>query len=100
MEARSTPALPTLRLPTKKACAKFFDMTAFSWKSPEPTAVTAAVAIHAASRRWLSFFRRYGLAVDAGRLRCGGHRQGWWRAAMGGPLILLMPRRRQENPVR
>ena len=26
-------------------------------QSPEPTAVTAAVAIHAASRRWLSFFR-------------------------------------------
>ena len=26
-------------------------------KSPEPTAVTAAVAIHVASRRWLSFFR-------------------------------------------
>jgi len=26
-------------------------------KSPEPTAVGAAVAIHAASRRWLSFFR-------------------------------------------
>ena len=26
-------------------------------KSPEPTAVGAAVAIHAASRRWLSFLR-------------------------------------------
>jgi hypothetical protein len=26
-------------------------------QSPEPTAVTAAVAIHAASRRWLSFLR-------------------------------------------
>ena len=26
-------------------------------KSPEPTAVAAAVAIPAASRRWLSFFR-------------------------------------------
>jgi hypothetical protein len=26
-------------------------------QSPEPTAVTAAVAVHAASRRWLSFFR-------------------------------------------
>ena len=26
-------------------------------KSPEPTAVAVAVAIHAASRRWLSFFR-------------------------------------------
>jgi len=26
-------------------------------QSPEPTAVGAAVAIHAASRRWLSFFR-------------------------------------------
>jgi len=26
-------------------------------KSPEPTAVAAAGAIHAASRRWLSFFR-------------------------------------------
>jgi len=26
-------------------------------KSPEPTAVTAAVASHAASRRWLSFLR-------------------------------------------
>jgi hypothetical protein len=26
-------------------------------KSPEPTAVAAAVAIHATSRRWLSFFR-------------------------------------------
>ena len=26
-------------------------------KSPEPTAVAAAVAIHAASRRWLSFLR-------------------------------------------
>jgi len=26
-------------------------------KSPEPTAVAAAVAIHAASRRWLSFGR-------------------------------------------
>jgi len=26
-------------------------------QSPEPTAVAAAVAIHAASRRWLSFFR-------------------------------------------
>ena len=25
--------------------------------SPEPTAVGAAVAIHTASRRWLSFFR-------------------------------------------
>jgi hypothetical protein len=28
--------LPKLRLPTKKQCANFFDMTAFSWKSPEP----------------------------------------------------------------
>ena len=26
-------------------------------KSPEPTAVAAAVASHVASRRWLSFFR-------------------------------------------
>jgi hypothetical protein len=26
-------------------------------KSPEPIAVTAAVAIHVASRRWLSFLR-------------------------------------------
>jgi hypothetical protein len=26
-------------------------------QSPEPTAVAAAVASHAASRRWLSFFR-------------------------------------------
>jgi hypothetical protein len=26
-------------------------------QSPEPTAVAAAVAIHVASRRWLSFFR-------------------------------------------
>lgn len=26
-------------------------------KSPEPTAVAAAVAIHIASRRWLSFGR-------------------------------------------
>ena len=26
-------------------------------QSPEPTAVAAAVAFHAASRRWLSFFR-------------------------------------------
>ena len=26
-------------------------------QSPEPTAVAAAVAIHAASRRWLSFLR-------------------------------------------
>jgi hypothetical protein len=26
-------------------------------QSPEPTAVAAAVAIHAASLRWLSFFR-------------------------------------------
>jgi hypothetical protein len=26
-------------------------------QSPEPTAVAAAVAIHAANRRWLSFFR-------------------------------------------
>ena len=26
-------------------------------QSPEPTAVAAAVAIHATSRRWLSFFR-------------------------------------------
>ena len=33
MEARSTPALPTMRLPNKKQCANFFDMTAFSWKS-------------------------------------------------------------------
>jgi hypothetical protein len=31
----------------------------FVWpnKSPEPTAVGASVAIHATSRRWLSFFR-------------------------------------------
>ena len=61
MEARSTPALPTLLLPTKKQCANLFDMTAFSWKSPEPTAVGAvssAVAVHVASRRWLSFFVR------------------------------------------
>ena len=51
MEARSTPALPTLLLPTKKQCANLFDMTAFSWKSPEPTAVGAcssAVAVHVA----------------------------------------------------
>jgi hypothetical protein len=33
------------------------DMTTMPNQSPEPTAVTAAVAIHAASRRWLSFFR-------------------------------------------
>jgi hypothetical protein len=37
-------------------------------QSPEPTAVTAAVAIHAASRRWLSFNRlgiiAYGLSGD------------------------------------
>jgi len=26
-------------------------------QSPEPTAVAASVAIHAASRRWLSFLR-------------------------------------------
>jgi hypothetical protein len=26
-------------------------------QSPEPTAVDAAVAIHAVGRRWLSFFR-------------------------------------------
>jgi hypothetical protein len=36
------------------------DMTLWPNKSPEPTAVGAcrsAVAVHAASRRWLSFFR-------------------------------------------
>ena len=33
------------------------DMTVMPNKSPEPTAFTAAVAIHVASRRWLSFFR-------------------------------------------
>jgi hypothetical protein len=36
------------------------DFAAFSWKSPEPTAVAAcssAVAVHVASRRWFSFFR-------------------------------------------
>jgi hypothetical protein len=32
-------------------------MTMWPNQSPEPTAITAAVAIHAASRRWLSFFR-------------------------------------------
>jgi hypothetical protein len=35
-------------------------MTAWPNKSPEPTAVGAgrfAIAVHAASRRWLSFFR-------------------------------------------
>src|ERR1035437_1235548 len=33
MEARSTPALPTLLLPTKNNVLIFFDMTAFSWKA-------------------------------------------------------------------
>ena len=32
-------------------------MTMLPNQSPEPTAVAAAVAIHAASRRWLSFGR-------------------------------------------
>ena len=38
----------------------FLDMTVLPNKSPEPTAVGAvssAIAVHAASRRWLSFFR-------------------------------------------
>ena len=34
-----------------------FVMSRLPNKSPEPTAVAAAVAIPAASRRWLSFFR-------------------------------------------
>ena len=34
------------------------DMRMWPNQLPEPTAVVAAVAIHAASRRWLSFFRR------------------------------------------
>ena len=33
------------------------DVDVWPNQSPEPTAVAAAVAIHAASRRWLSFFR-------------------------------------------
>jgi hypothetical protein len=33
------------------------NMTRTPNQSPEPTAVAAAVAIHATSRRWLSFFR-------------------------------------------
>ena len=36
---------------------KHLDYSRMPNKSPEPTAVAAAVAIHAASRRWLSFFR-------------------------------------------
>jgi hypothetical protein len=32
-------------------------MTPMPNKSPEPTAVAAAVAIHDTNRRWLSFFR-------------------------------------------
>jgi len=34
MEARSTPALPKLLIPAKNNVQIFFDMTAFSWKSP------------------------------------------------------------------
>jgi len=41
MEARSTPALPTMRFPNKNDVLITFDMTAFSWKSPEPTPVGA-----------------------------------------------------------
>jgi hypothetical protein len=33
--------LPTQLHPTKNNVLIFFDMTAFSWKSPEPTAVGA-----------------------------------------------------------
>jgi hypothetical protein len=36
---------------------KLVDMTHAPNKSPEPTAVTAAVVIHAANRRWFSFCR-------------------------------------------
>ena len=38
----------------------FFDMSPWPNKSPEPTAVGAgssAIAVHVASRRWLSFLR-------------------------------------------
>jgi hypothetical protein len=34
-----------------------FDIMTWPNQSPEPTAVAAAVAIHAVSRRWLSFLR-------------------------------------------
>jgi len=44
MEARSTPALPTLRLPAKNHVLKSFDMTAFSWKSPEPLALAVPLS--------------------------------------------------------
>jgi len=40
-----------------KRWAEAMTMTLPPNQSPEPTAVAAAVAIHAASRRWLSFFR-------------------------------------------
>jgi hypothetical protein len=41
-------------------CGESISMTMMPNKSPEPTAVGAvssAIAVHAASRRWLSFFR-------------------------------------------
>ena len=41
-------------------CVPYFDIESWPNKSPEPTAVGAcssAIAVHAASRRWLSFFR-------------------------------------------
>src|ERR1035437_10287322 len=67
MEARSTPALPMPLIPPKNNVLIFFDMTAFSWKSPEPTAVGAvssAVAVHVTSRRWLSFLRYEGVGHE------------------------------------
>ena len=63
MEARSTPALPTMLLPNQNHVRLIFDMTAFSWKAPEPTWVGAfnspkAVGIyHVTVPTWLSFFR-------------------------------------------
>jgi hypothetical protein len=63
MEARSTPALPTPLIPTKNNVLIFFDMTAFSWKSPEPMPfgaffVAAELLLRqAVGPAWLSFFR-------------------------------------------
>jgi hypothetical protein len=61
MEVRSFPALLSAVIQNKKTNVNINStLTAFSWKSPEPTAVGAgrsAIAVHAVSRRWLSFFR-------------------------------------------
>jgi hypothetical protein len=49
--------MPSTMLIQSHSLAREHDMAMTSNQSPEPTAVDAAVAIPATSRRWLSFLR-------------------------------------------